>query len=102
MLEPAVGGSCLPLQPFADHKHLRALVHAHARDLWRWVLRQARAGCSQRVLEREAASLIKSAIRDGREFGAARAQASALSAAGPGCKDLDHLRGVQRLQEAEL
>lgn len=71
------------------------------RDLWRWVFngpaRQAHKGGA----EREAAELIKDAIMTG-TFGETGPSPVALVGAGPGAKDLITLRGVQRLQEADV
>jgi len=70
------------------------------RDLWRWVFNGPARETHARGAEREAAEMIKSAITDGlpqTENGSV-----ALVGAGPGARDLITLRGVQRLQEADV
>ena len=71
------------------------------RDLWRWVFSDAPRKAHTLGSEREAANLIKEAIRTG-EFGATKEGSVALVGAGPGATDLITLRGVQRLQEADI
>lgn len=71
------------------------------RDLWRWVFNDAPRGTHARGAHRETATLIKDAIQTG-SFGATSAGSVSLVGAGPGAKDLITLRGVQRLQEADV
>ena len=71
------------------------------RDLWRWVFSDTPRRTHARGAERDAAALIKDAIATG-EFGADQTGSVALVGAGPGAKDLITLRGVQRLQEADV
>jgi uroporphyrin-III C-methyltransferase/precorrin-2 dehydrogenase/sirohydrochlorin ferrochelatase len=71
------------------------------RDLWRWVFNDSPRRMFTSGAEREAAKLIKSAIETG-EFDASRGGSVSLVGAGPGAKDLITLRGVQRLQEADV
>ncbi len=71
------------------------------RDLWRWVFNDSPRQLFTSGAEREAAKLIKSAIETG-EFGATHGGSVSLVGAGPGAKDLITLRGVQRLQEADV
>ena len=71
------------------------------RDLWRWVFNDSPRQLFTGGAEREAAKLIKTAIETG-EFGATKGGSVSLVGAGPGAKDLITLRGVQRLQEADV
>ena len=71
------------------------------RDLWRWVFNDAPRRAFARGAEREVARLIKEAIETG-ETGSDTGGSVALVGAGPGAKDLITLRGVQRLQEADV
>ena len=71
------------------------------RDLWRWVFNDSPRQMFTGGAEREAAKLIKTAIETG-EFGASKGGSVSLVGAGPGAKDLITLRGVQRLQEADV
>ena len=71
------------------------------RDLWRWVFNDSPRQLFSKGAERDAAKLIKTAIETG-EFGASKGGSVSLVGAGPGAKDLITLRGVQRLQEADV
>lgn len=71
------------------------------RDLWRWVFTDAPRQLFTSGSERAAAKLIKTAIETG-DFGATKGGSVSLVGAGPGAKDLITLRGVQRLQEADV
>ncbi len=71
------------------------------RDLWRWVFAGPARDAHARGGERKAAEMIKQAI-DTATFGQDSAGSVALVGAGPGSKDLITLRGVQRLQEADI
>lgn len=71
------------------------------RDLWRWVFNDTPRLMFTQGAERDAATLIKTAIETG-EFGASKGGSVSIVGAGPGAKDLITLRGVQRLQEADV
>ncbi|MEM9392355.1 MAG: siroheme synthase CysG [Pseudomonadota bacterium] len=71
------------------------------RNLWRWVFSGSPRARHKAGAEREAAQQIKAAILAG---GAPKQDTTAVSivGAGPGGADLMTLRGVQRLQEADI
>ena len=71
------------------------------RDLWRWVFNETPRRLFTSGAEREAARLIKAAIKTG-AFGATKEGSVSLVNAGTGAMDLITLRGVQRLQEADI
>lgn len=71
------------------------------RDLWRWVFGEAPRSTHARGAAREAAQMIKTAITTG-YFDQQTGGSVSLVGAGPGAKDLITLRGVQRLQEADV
>jgi uroporphyrin-III C-methyltransferase/precorrin-2 dehydrogenase/sirohydrochlorin ferrochelatase len=100
MLEPRLG----ELASIAGRMRNRAAMRLgprDRRDLWRWVfngpVRKAHASGS----ERKAAQQIKQAIDTG-NFKEDSGGSVSLVGAGPGAKDLITLRGVQRLQEADV
>lgn len=70
------------------------------RDLWRWVFNGEVRETHARGAQREAAEMIKTAITDG--LPDSNAGSVSLVGAGPGSRDLITLRGVQRLQEADI
>ncbi|MEJ6402270.1 siroheme synthase CysG [Yoonia sp. 2307UL14-13] len=71
------------------------------RDLWRWVFNDTPRRLFASGAERETAKIIKTAIETA-EFGTTDSGSVSLVGAGPGAKDLITLRGVQRLQEADV
>ena len=71
------------------------------RDLWRWVFNDSPRQLFTSGSEREAIKRIKDAIQSG-DVGASHGGSVSLVGAGPGAKDLITLRGVQRLQEADV
>ncbi|MGC1496694.1 MAG: siroheme synthase CysG [Sulfitobacter sp.] len=71
------------------------------RDLWRWVFGGAPRRSHERGAAREAAQMIKQAIETG-SFNQDKGGSVSLVGAGPGAKDLITLRGVKRLQEADV
>lgn len=99
-LEPRLGD----LAALAGRLRLSAahrMTPANRRSLWRWVFSGAPRLAHATGQERDAARLIKQAIEAGRvpldEVGLV-----SLVGAGPGSRDLITLRGVQRLQEADV
>jgi uroporphyrin-III C-methyltransferase/precorrin-2 dehydrogenase/sirohydrochlorin ferrochelatase len=85
------------LRDLAAHK----LAPRKRRDLWKWVFNGPVRRDHAQGKERAAAQAIKDAIETG-NFGADDAGSVALVGAGPGGPDLITLRGVQRLQEADV
>lgn len=100
ILEPRLGDLASLAGRMRTKASARLGPHAR-RDLWRWVFNDSPRQLFASGSEREAAKLIKSAIETG-EFGAAKSGSVSLVGAGPGAKDLITLRGVQRLQEADV
>ncbi|MBQ0801334.1 MAG: uroporphyrinogen-III C-methyltransferase [Sulfitobacter litoralis] len=100
MLEPGLGDLAFLAGRLRTKASARLGPRAR-RDLWRWVFNDSPRWMFTSGAEREAAKLIKSAIETG-EFGAAKGGSVSLVGAGPGAKDLITLRGVQRLQEADV
>ncbi|SFR39534.1 siroheme synthase CysG [Litoreibacter janthinus] len=100
MLEPRLGDLAAVAGRLRDRAHAR-LAPRMRRDLWRWVFAGPVRDTHARGGERAAAQMIKQAI-DTATFGAETVGSVALVGAGPGAKDLITLRGVQRLQEADV
>lgn len=100
MLEPNLGDLAALAGRLRDSAAMR-LGPRLRRDLWRWVFADAPRRAHARGALRAAAQMIKQAINTG-EFGEESCGSIALVGAGPGGKDLITLRGVQRLQEADV
>lgn len=100
MLEPRLG-DLAALAGRLRGKAIAALSPDRRRDLWRWVFTGAPRAAHARGAEREAARLVKAAIASG-DIARDEAGQVALVGAGPGVRDLITLRGVQRLQEADI
>ncbi|MEM6940983.1 MAG: siroheme synthase CysG [Pseudomonadota bacterium] len=100
MLEPGVGDLAALAGRLRDAAAAR-LAPRVRRDLWRWVFGGAPRQRHAAGAPGEAAKMIKAAIATG-EFGQEAGGSVALVGAGPGSKDLITLRGVQRLQEADV
>lgn len=102
MLEPRLG----ELAALAGRLRDRVTDRFAARDrraFWDWVYNGAPRQIHAKGAEREAAALVKHAVETG-EFdrGIAGRGFVSLVGAGPGSRDLITLRGVQRLQEADV
>ncbi len=100
VLEPRLGDLAALAGRLRDSAAQR-LQPRQRRDLWRWVFNGPARETHARGAERDAAQMIKDAIQTG-EFGETGPSPVALVGAGPGSKDLITLRGVQRLQEADI
>jgi uroporphyrin-III C-methyltransferase/precorrin-2 dehydrogenase/sirohydrochlorin ferrochelatase len=100
MLEPRLG-DLAALAGRLRNRAAKRLQPRERRDLWRWVFNGPVRRTHAQGGEREAALMIKTAI-DTATFGADQVGSVALVGAGPGDKDLMTLRGVQRLQEADV
>lgn len=72
------------------------------REFWRWVFSGSPRQTHARGGEREAAMAIKQAIADGSAPAETGTASVSLVGAGAGRRDLITLRGVQRLQEADI
>ena len=100
VLEPRLGDLAALAGRLRDSAAQR-LQPRKRRDLWRWVFNGPARDTHARGAERDAAQMIKDAIQTG-VFVDAEPSPVALVGAGPGSKDLITLRGVQRLQEADI
>ena len=100
MLEPRLGDLAALAGRLRDRAAQR-LAPRTRRDLWRWVFNGPVRLAHAKGAERDAARLIKQAIDTGALEGSGTGSV-ALVGAGPGAKDLITLRGVQRLQEADV
>lgn len=100
MLEPRLGDLAAlagRLRGFAAER----LGPRKRRDLWKWVFNGPVRAQHASGAEGHAARALKSAIATG-DFADASPKPVALVGAGPGGADLITLRGVQRLQEADV
>ena len=100
MLEPRLGDLAALAGRMRDDAAQR-LQPRKRRDLWRWVFNGPIRAQHAEGAERAAAKALKTAIHTG-DFGANDIGSVALVGAGPGSSDLITLRGVQRLQEADV
>ncbi len=100
MLEPRLGELAALAGRLRDLAAFR-LAPRKRRDLWKWVFSGPIRQKFKNGQEAHAAKDLKKAIETGDFTAAAPAQVS-LVGAGPGSSDLITLRGVQRLQEADI
>jgi uroporphyrin-III C-methyltransferase/precorrin-2 dehydrogenase/sirohydrochlorin ferrochelatase len=100
VLEPRLGDLAEIAGRLRDQA-ARRLAPRERRDLWRWVFSGPVRRAHARGAEREAAQMIKDAINGGGTTLESKGSV-AIVGAGPGAKDLMTLRGVQRLQEADV
>lgn len=101
ILEPKLG----ELAAFASRLRVAATFRFTPKDrraLWRWAFSGAPRQAHRAGKERAAAEMIKAAIDSGIIPEAEREGFVSLVGAGPGSRDLITLRGVQRLQEADI
>ncbi|KIC47989.1 siroheme synthase CysG [Tateyamaria sp. ANG-S1] len=100
MLDPRLGDLAALAGRLRDYAAQR-LGPRQRRDLWRWVFNGPLRAQHAREGDAAVARAIKDVIRTGSVPAAAPAPV-ALVGAGPGSSDLITLRGVQRLQEADI
>ncbi|MFQ8431522.1 siroheme synthase CysG [Amaricoccus sp. W119] len=104
MLEPRLGDLVALAGRLRDEVAAR-IAPARRRAFWAWAFTGGPRRAHARGAESEAARLLKAAIGDGwtDEGGAGESGGFvSLVGAGPGSRDLITLRGVQRLQEADV
>ena len=99
-LEPRLGDLAAIAGRLRDLAAQR-LAPRERRDLWRWVFAGPVRRTHAQGAEREAAQMIKDAINGGGQI-ADQKGSLAIVGAGRGPIDLMTLRGVQRLQEADV
>ncbi len=99
MLEPRLG-DLVALAGWLRAEVAARIPPEGRRAFWSWVFTGPPRQAHARGAEREAAQLLKDAIAGG--GAAAPGGLVSLVDAGPGARDLITLRGVQRLQEADL
>ena len=99
MLEPRLG-DLVALAGRLRDEVARRIAPERRRAFWAWAFSGAPRAAHARGAEREAARLLKAAVAEG-DVGAPAGLVS-LVGAGPGARDLITLRGVQRLQEADV
>lgn len=100
MLDPRLGDLAALAGRLRDFA-ARRLEPRQRRDLWRWVFNGPLRVQHAREGDAPVARAIKDVIRSGAVPAAAPAPV-ALVGAGPGASDLITMRGVQRLQEADI
>jgi len=100
MLEPRLGDLAALAGRLRDFAAQR-LGPRQRRDLWKWVFNGPVRTQHAAGAEQHAARALKEAIATG-NFAEAAPKSVALVGAGPGSSDLITLRGVQRLQEADV
>ncbi|WP_299204675.1 siroheme synthase CysG [uncultured Tateyamaria sp.] len=100
MLDPRLGDLAALAGRLRDFA-ARRLAPRQRRDLWRWVFNGPLRAQHAREGDAPVARAIKDVIRTGTVPAAAPAPV-ALVGAGPGAADLITMRGVQRLQEADI
>lgn len=101
MLDPSLGTFA------ALAGRMRGAVAQHVpraarRTFWGWAFKGAPWDVHKRGAERDAAKMLKDAIRAGGAPSGKTQGAIALVGAGPGARDLLTLRAVERLQEADI
>lgn len=99
-LEPRLGDLAAIAGRMRDLAAQR-LTPRRRRDLWRWVFSGPVRRTHAQGGERDAAQMIKDAIYGGGQISEQKGSLAIVSA-GPGPIDLMTLRGVQRLQEADV
>ena len=100
MIEPRLGDLAALAGRLRSRAALRFDPQAR-RELWRWVFNGRPRKLHAAGRERDASKLVKQAIETGSPPNGEGGYVS-LVGAGPGSRDLITLRGVQRLQEADI
>ena len=101
MLEPRLGDLAALAGRLRDQV-AEKISPARRRAFWGWVFSDAPRRLHARGAERDAARLLKEAIAAGGIGAESAAGFVSLVGAGPGSRDLVTLRGVLRLQEADI
>lgn len=101
MLEPRLG-ELAALAGWLRARVAERVAGRHRRAFWAWVFGDEPRRLHAAGHEAAAARLMKASLEAGRPPNAGKAGFVSLVGAGPGASDLITLRGIQRLQEADV